>query len=159
MCALTSSCVIPPTLDVAESNTPPVFELAGTTPDPREVVDVSQSDPTKPQPNRTRFNVSFRDPDPEPVTLRAFLGFPPYDSFLPGTQVTVGPNSSGLRVGPVDIVGLCDDLVIGGTYFVSIYISDAGFVDEGPDLRETAILDGRKGGRDHITWEIKCGLP
>jgi hypothetical protein len=150
------ACVIPPQMDLESGNTPPQVVFQGTFPplDPREPHTVLQTATGKPK-IVTTFTIRFRDPDPEDVTLRAFLGAD-YEKFV--DEKRVGPVSSGDRSAAIDIVGLCDDLVNNaiGIYDFEVVLSDTGFVDQGADLRETLVLDGRKGSRDHARWRIRC---
>lgn len=152
------ACVIPPQMDLESGNTPPQVVPQGTfpPPDPRDkhLVTVVQTVPGKPK-VVTTFTIRFRDPDPEDVTLRAFLGAD-YSKFV--DEKRVGPVSSGDRSAAIDIVGLCDDLVNNtlGVYDFEVYLSDTGFVEQGADLRDTAVVEGRKGSRDHARWRVDC---
>lgn len=155
------ACVIPPQMDLESGNTPPLVVPQGTfpTPDPRDkyIVTVNQTAAGKPK-VVTTFTIRFRDPDPEDVTLRAFLDAD-YSKFV--EEKRVGPVSSGDRSAAIDIVGLCDDLVNNslGLHDFEVYLSDTGFVDQGVDLRDTAVSEGRKGSRDHARWRVDCVPP
>lgn len=159
--AASVGCVIPPEMDLESGNTPPQVVAQGTVPrpDPRDARKhtVRQTQPGKPK-VVTTFTIRFRDPDPEDVTLRAFLDAD-YTKFV--DEKRVGPVSSGDRSAAIDIVGLCDDLVNHtlGLHDFEVYLSDTGFVDQGPDLRDTLVLEGRKGSRDHARWLIDCIPP
>jgi hypothetical protein len=160
--AVANGCVIPtpiePTPDAGRFH-PPSF-IKGSTQPSFGVFSVNQS-PNKTQLVTTQFLVGVEDVDDLPLYARLFVNRPgDYPSYSrPKGYIPIDPElsvalSRGKGLMEIKIAGLCDNFVVGlGLWNLEIYLSDAAFTKDEPNVPDLRVTTGF---RVNDLWIINC---